>query len=131
MTEEYAGILKGYGLAAVVGDRYAGEWPREQFAKRGVQYYPAEKTKSQLYLELLPAVNSRQVELLDHKRLRAQLERLERRTSRSGKDSVDHPPKGRDDLANAAAGALVSAAVQQVEIVDEIIEPEVMGQFLI
>jgi hypothetical protein len=35
---------------------------------------------------------------------------LERRTSRGGKDSIDHPPGGHDDLANAAAGALVIAA---------------------
>ena len=31
---------------------------------------------------------------------------LERRTSRSGKDSIDHGPGGHDDLTNAAAGAL-------------------------
>jgi hypothetical protein len=34
---------------------------------------------------------------------------LERRTARSGKDSVDHPPAGHDDLINAAAGALTLA----------------------
>jgi hypothetical protein len=34
---------------------------------------------------------------------------LERRTSRGGKDSVDHPPGSHDDVANAAAGALVLA----------------------
>ena len=32
------------------------------------------------------------------------------RTSRAGRDSVDHPPHGADDVANAAAGALVLAA---------------------
>ena len=32
---------------------------------------------------------------------------LERRTSRAGKDSVDHGPGAHDDLANAAAGTLV------------------------
>jgi hypothetical protein len=32
---------------------------------------------------------------------------LERRTSRAGKDSIDHPPGAHDDIANAAAGALV------------------------
>jgi hypothetical protein len=34
---------------------------------------------------------------------------LERRTARSGRDSIDHPPGGRDDVANAVAGALVMA----------------------
>jgi hypothetical protein len=72
----------------------------------GHRVQPAEKTKSDLYAELLPALNSGKVELLDHKRLLAQLLGLERRTSRSGKDSIDHGPHGSDDLANAAAGAL-------------------------
>jgi hypothetical protein len=31
---------------------------------------------------------------------------LERRTTRGGKDSIDHPPGGRDDVANAIAGAV-------------------------
>ena len=35
---------------------------------------------------------------------------LERRTARGGRDSIDHPPGGKDDLANAAAGALVFLA---------------------
>jgi len=34
---------------------------------------------------------------------------LERRTSRAGKDSIDHVPGGHDDVANAAAGAAVIA----------------------
>jgi len=34
--------------------------------------------------------------------------------SRSGgRDSIDHPPNGRDDLANAVAGALVAAGGQR------------------
>jgi hypothetical protein len=54
-------------------------------------------------------MHSRRIELLDSKRLAAQLAALERRTVRSGKDSVDHPPRSHDDVANAAAGALVLA----------------------
>jgi hypothetical protein len=38
-----------------------------------------------------------------------QLISLERRTSRSGKDSIDHPPGAHDDIANVAAGALCRA----------------------
>ena len=50
------------------------------------------------------------MELLDHSRLAAQLCSLERRTARGGRDSIDQPPGGHDDLINAAAGALVLAA---------------------
>ena len=35
---------------------------------------------------------------------------LERRTSRSGRDSIDHPPNGHDDVANAVAGAIAYAS---------------------
>lgn len=38
---------------------------------------------------------------------------LERRTARSGKDSIDHAPGAHDDLANAAAGALTMAAAER------------------
>jgi kumamolisin len=40
----------------------------------------------------------------------AQLVGLERRTSRGGRDSIDHPLGSHDDVANAAGGALVLAA---------------------
>src|SRR4029450_12286297 len=40
---------------------------------------------------------------------RPQLTALERRTSRGGRDSIDHAPGAHDDIANAVAGALVTA----------------------
>jgi hypothetical protein len=107
VVQEYATLLKAYGCQTVQGDRYGGEWPRERFAAYGIAYEPAGKSKSELYLELLPLVNSGKAKLLDDDRLLAQLCRLERRTARSGKDSIDHPPNAHDDVANAAAGALV------------------------
>ena len=91
---------------AVSGDRYGGEWPREAFRKCGIEYATASKAKSDLYRDVLPLLNSDRVELLDLPRLQAQLLGLERRTSRTGRDSVDHGPGGHDDLANAAAGAI-------------------------
>jgi hypothetical protein len=107
VVAEYAETLKAYKIATVHGDRYAGEWPREQFRKQGIAYQTCDKAKSELYLELLPLINSSRARLLDDKRLRAQLVGLERRTSRAGRDTIDHPPGGHDDLVNAAAGALV------------------------
>ncbi len=107
---EFAATLTTYGVMTVVGDRYAGEWPRERFREHGITYEPAPSPKSDLYRELLPLLNSNTVELLDHPRLLAQLMTLERRTGRGGKDSIDHPPGAHDDVINAAAGALVLAA---------------------
>jgi hypothetical protein len=109
VVSEFAGVLKAYGLAAVEGDRYAGSWPSERFAAHGIVYQPAEKPKSDLYRDALPLLNAGRVELLDLTRLRAQLLGLERRTGRSGKDSIDHAPGAHDDVVNAVAGALLRA----------------------
>jgi len=111
---EFAETLKRYGVNRISGDRYAGEWPREQFRKCGISYDPSSQPKSSLYLNLLPVLNSRQVMLLDHEKLLNQLVSLERRTSRVGRDIIDHPPNGHDDLANAVAGAvsLLTTVVQ-------------------
>ena len=74
-----------------------------------MNYEPSEKPKSELYRDLLPLINSTAADLLEHDKLVTQLISLERRTSRGGTDSVDHPPGGHDDVANAVAGALVLA----------------------
>lgn len=107
VVKEFADVCKDYGCSVVTGDRYAGEWPREQFQKHGVTYKTSDKPKSAIYGELLPLINSGKVELLDNELLHRQLLNLERRTSRAGKDSIDHPLGAHDDIANAAAGALV------------------------
>jgi hypothetical protein len=103
----FAELLASYDIHTVVGDRYAGEWPREQFRKHAISYEPSERPKSDIYGQLLPLLNSRRVELLDHIRLNTQLASLERRTARGGRDSIDHPPGAHDDIANAVAGAMV------------------------
>ncbi|MCJ2068591.1 hypothetical protein MKK75_07190 [Methylobacterium sp. J-030] len=109
---EFSDLLKRYGLSTVVGDRYAGSWPRESFQRHGITYEPSEKPKSQIYIDLLPKLNSGEVELLDVPVLATQLITLERRTARGGRDSIDHAPGGHDDVANAAAGVLVSLQKQ-------------------
>ena len=112
VVSEFAATLKGYRVSRVRGDRYAGEWAREAFRRRGVTYEPAEKTKNDIYLTLLPLLNSGRVDLLDNQRLISQLCSLERRTARGGRDSIDHAPGAHDDVANAAAGALVMASAR-------------------
>jgi hypothetical protein len=106
VVAEFVGLLRTYQISKVTGDRYAGEWPRERFRKHGIFYEPAAKSKSDLYKDLLPALNSRQVELPDDMRLVAQIVGLERRTARGGRDSIDHAPGGHDDLCNAVAGVI-------------------------
>lgn len=107
VVREFVEVLKSYGIKRVKGDHYAGEWPRERFSLYGITYELSELTKSEIYREFLPHLNTKYVELLDIKRLTDQLCGLERRTIRGGRDSIDHRPDGHDDVINAAAGALL------------------------
>ena len=99
-------VLKEYHITTVTGDRYAGEFPVELFNKNNIGYQVSELNRSELYLELLPQITSGRVQLLDHKKMITQLALLERRTARSGKDSIDHPTGSHDDIANCIAGAV-------------------------
>lgn len=105
-VKQFADFLKQYDVSWVEGDRYGGEWPREAFHKRGIEYRTAELTRSELYLALLPKLNSETVDLLDDRKLVNQLVALERRVARGGRESIDHPPGGHDDVANAVAGVI-------------------------
>jgi hypothetical protein len=110
VVAEAAALLQTYRVTEVTGDRYSAEFVVEAFRAHGIRYSAAELDRSALYLELLPRVNAGQVDLLDCPDLLRELRGLERRRGGTGRDRVDHGPGGHDDLANAAAGALVSLA---------------------
>ena len=52
--------------------------------------------------------------LLDISQLFSELRNLVQRARSGGRDSVDHPPRGHDDLANAVAGAVILAGAGMV-----------------
>jgi hypothetical protein len=110
VCDEFAELCKRYRVSKIVSDRFGGEWVREQFRKRGVHVEASEHSKSELYLDLVPLINARGLDLLKNERLVTQLCGLERKTTRGGRDTVDHGPGAHDDLANAAAGALTLAS---------------------
>jgi hypothetical protein len=105
---DFAQVLKSFGLTRCIGDKYASQWPVEQFSRFGISYEASAEPKSVLYGSLLAAINSKRVDLLDSPRLVGQLVGLERRTARGGKDSIDHAPGGHDDVANACAGVVAT-----------------------
>jgi hypothetical protein len=84
-------------------------WVPAAFRAYDILYEPVEQSKSELFLEVLPLINAAQAQLLDQPRMLGQFTGLQRRTTSSGKDSVDHRRGSMDDVANAAAGALVLA----------------------
>jgi hypothetical protein len=110
VVKEYSEVLKAYGLLSAVGDNYGGEWPKAEFAKNGIGYELSEKTKSDIYLATIPVFTSKPIELLDIEKMKTEFRRLERRHGRGGRDSIDHPPRGSDDIANAVAGAICLAS---------------------
>ncbi|WP_322407434.1 terminase large subunit [Idiomarina sp. PL1-037] len=109
VVQEFCDLFKLYGVKQVVGDRWGGDFVREQFRKRGINYQPSERTKSEIYAEMLPLINSQRVQLPDIQRLTNELTGLERRNASGGKPKIDHAPNQHDDMINSVAGALVLA----------------------
>ncbi|SCB51222.1 hypothetical protein GA0061098_1015109 [Bradyrhizobium shewense] len=120
IVEQYSTLLKSYGIANLSGDRYAGEWAREKFLGHGITFEHSAKPKSAIYSEFLPLMMSKKCDLLDSQRLINQLCGLERRTARSGKDSIDHAPNGHDDVANAVAGVLTSMGIRKYKYIADL-----------
>ena len=106
-TQAFAARAKEYGCTEVIGDNYAAAWVETAWRDAGLRYRRSEVPKSQIYLETLPLWTRGLVSIPDHKHLIRELRLLERRTSRQGKDTVDHGRGGSDDYANAVAGMLV------------------------
>jgi hypothetical protein len=112
VVEEYSKIIRGYGLHTATADNYAGDWVTSNFRDHGVEVVNTTKTKSEFYLEFLPLLHNGAVEILDSARLVSQLKNLMRST-RGGKEKVDHGPGAHDDVINAVAGACVAAALEE------------------
>lgn len=113
VVKDFAAILKEYHLTTVTGDAYAGVWPAERFAEHRIEYQRSKLVRTDLYKSLLPLLTSGRIELPDSSKLVQQLSNLERRTGRTGRDSIDHAPGQHDDVANAAAGLASLLSAQQ------------------
>jgi hypothetical protein len=104
VVKDFAALCREYKITEVRGDRYSAEWVVTAFRQAGVNYKPADKNKSELYLEALPLFTRGAVSIPDLPPLLRELRLLERATHRGGKDTVDHPRNGSDDFANALCG---------------------------
>jgi hypothetical protein len=104
VIEEICNICKSYYIYKIVSDQ-TGKWLESHFNYQGgLMLECGAKHKHDLYLNLLPYVNSARIELLDEAsvcggRAIDQLLQLER-----GRSKIDHPPRGNDDLINVVAG---------------------------
>jgi hypothetical protein len=110
---EYAALLKDYGIDCIGGDNYSAAWVETAWSEAGIKYERSELNKSALYLEALPLFMRGAISIPDHARLVRELRLLERRSSRIGKDVVDHGRSGSDDHANALCGMLQAMTTKQ------------------
>jgi hypothetical protein len=107
-TAEFADLVKDYAIRSVEGDNFAAEWVSTAWEDHGVHYRRCEFPKSQLYINGLPAFTRRQVSIPNDETLIRELRILERRTSRSGRDTVSDPAGSStfDDSANCLFGLI-------------------------
>jgi hypothetical protein len=110
VAKQVAEFIGQFKLSSAIADSYAAEFAVTAYRDAGVTLRASDVSRSDSYLKLLPLMTSGRVELPDDPVLRTELLGLERRTGRSGRDSVDHRPGAHDDLANATALAAVAAA---------------------
>ncbi len=108
--------LKRFRINRVTGDNYSAEFTKSGFEGHGIHYEKSDKPKSELYRELLPILCSGGMELLENEKLISQLAGLERRTRSGGKDIIDHPNGGKDDLANTVAGLATVATKPKIRV---------------
>lgn len=102
-VKKFADTLKEYHISTVVGDNYAGETFKNDFADYGIRYKSAEHPKSFYYEELEPKLNAGEVELLDIPALQEELLGLVWRGQK-----IDHQTGSgdHDDYANSLAIAV-------------------------
>jgi hypothetical protein len=139
--DEVAALAREYGASMVHGDDYGADLIVSGFRRRGIIYKniavrddlrhlpnrnpgpQVRLNRSEIYLNALPLFTAGRVRLLDHPRLFNELISLERRSQRSGHDSVDHPRGRHDDLANSVCACLVTLAGDRPALVisDELV----------
>lgn len=111
-VQQFAELAKSYGCSVVYADQFAfglhaGLWDATH---TGVRLAEAAHNTAENYLKVLPPLLAKKYRLVDNKTQRGQFASLERHVM-SGNEIVRKPPVAsvRDDVATAAAGALVAA----------------------
>jgi hypothetical protein len=113
VVQQMAALLREYGITEITGDRYGADLTVNLFATHGIRYRASERDRSRIYEDCLPLFSSGRARLLDLPKLINQFSSLVRTPGSAGRDRIDTPPGLHEDLANACAGALVSAIAEK------------------
>jgi hypothetical protein len=65
---DFAVLLRSYRISTMAANRWARRFPAEQMRKHGTDKRHSERNKSEIYRDVLAAINSGRCELLDHPR---------------------------------------------------------------
>ncbi|HUB48348.1 MAG TPA: hypothetical protein VMB73_25510 [Acetobacteraceae bacterium] len=109
-VKEVCDLARRYRVATMQGDNYAADLLADAFKREGMLYQTVKTNRSETYLESVALWTAGRVRMVDDRRAVHQLCNLERKPTASGRDKVNHPAGGHDDLANVVCGALVLAA---------------------
>jgi hypothetical protein len=63
VTARMAKVMREYGTAECVGDRYGAQWVLQSFASKGIQYRHSHRDRSGIYGEVLPLFTAGRVRL--------------------------------------------------------------------
>jgi hypothetical protein len=107
VVQEMSLWFKKWGIVNAHCDAFSGQVVADMFRKCGINMRTDSPPKRELFRGLLPHLTSGHVSLLDNPVLANQLIALERTVSRGGTETITHPLGGHDDVAVAAAGALM------------------------
>lgn len=115
-AKEFVQLARDYSCSVIVGDAYGAEWVSGTFGDLGATYQTSQLVRSELYLSGQVLFTRGLVNIPPISILTRELRLLERKTARSGRDSVDHGTGGSDDWANSLFGALHLAARPAIRI---------------
>ena len=113
-VREFAVLAREYSVRRIYGDAYGGDWVSSAWQEFQLPYQRADLNRSEIYMEALPVFARGGLKMPNHGKLLKELRTLERRTHRSGRDSVDHGIGGHDDHANALCGAMWAATKRTI-----------------
>jgi hypothetical protein len=115
VAREFVALAKEYRCRVITADQYAKGWVRGTIEACGAEYKQSKLPRSELYLEGLVLFARGQVRMPSHDVTLREMRLLQRRTAKSGRDSVDHIVGGHDDHANSVFGVLYLVAQPRPE----------------
>jgi hypothetical protein len=104
VVSEIASVCANYRVRQIVGDKFSGMWVQDAARRNNLQYIVCDKTRTELFVEMLGPLHQGYVDLPKNPTLIREMKGLERRTLKNGREEITHGPgNAHDDYANSVA----------------------------